>query len=143
VSARFVISLCTCLAALACTPAEDDDESDSGAPACVDIDYSGCALLYPATYSQVWAQTLAPSCGGGGSACHETNTALRFQDPSETHQQLLDGGFVVAGDPACSHLLVRLESDDPSVRMPPGNTPIAEGARCSIATWIANGAAQD
>jgi hypothetical protein len=39
--------------------------------------------------------------------------------------------------------MLRLESDDAAFRMPPGNTPLAAGARCSIATWIADGAEQD
>lgn len=131
------------LALLLVLSACESGSGDDGAPSCVEIDVTACALLYPATYEQVWSQTLAPSCSGGGSACHPSGAALSFQDAAVTYDDLLDGALVIPGDPGCSPLMIRLESDDPSFRMPPGSTPIHAGARCSIANWIANGAAQD
>lgn len=123
---------------LACT---DDGGDDESAPQCVDIDYDGCALLYPPTWEQVWTQTISTQCSGGGAACHASDERVRFDDQAAAYEGLMHE--IVVGDPGCSHLMVRLESDDPDFRMPPGNTPISDGARCSIATWIADGASQD
>ncbi|MFO7561542.1 MAG: hypothetical protein R6X02_02765 [Enhygromyxa sp.] len=129
------------LLALAAACGDDGPGDDAPAPACLTIDYEGCALLYPPTWEQVWQQTISTSCSGGGSACHAGEVGLSFQDPDSAYAGLAHE--LVIGDPNCSPLMLRLESDDPEFRMPPGNTPLAAGARCSIATWIANGAAQD
>lgn len=129
---------------LACT--NDDGADDESALSCVDIDYEGCTQLYPPTWDEVWTQTLAPTCGSGGTACHPSGGppgSLTFQDQAVTYDELIDGGHVIAADPGCSPVMIRLESDDPGVRMPPGQTPIPEGARCSIATWIAAGAPEN
>lgn len=122
----------------ACTGDGDGDQ----APACVEIDYAGCAPLYPPSWDQVWQQTLAPSCSGGGSACHGSGGELLLTDPATAYTGLTSGAHpqIVPGDPACSPVMIRLESDDPNFRMPPGNTALPAGARCSIATWITNGA---
>ncbi len=142
---RRAAALATLLFA-ACT---DDGPADDGAtPACVEIDYEGCALLYPPTWDQVWEQTITTSCSGGGAACHddgEDGERLRLVEPDAAYLALTEGEHpqVIPGDPRCSPLLIRLESEDPTYRMPPGNTALAAGARCSIATWVAAGATQD
>jgi hypothetical protein len=123
----------------ACT--DDGDDDDESAQACVEIDYEGCALLYPPTWEQVWQQTISSTCSGGGSACHAGDVGLTFGDQATAYEGLMHE--IVAGDPACSPVMLRLESDDPDFRMPPGNTPLSAGARCSIATWIADGASQN
>lgn len=122
----------------ACTGGSGEDDY---APQCVEIDYEGCALLYPPTWEQVWQQTISTTCANGGSACHAGDVGLTFGDQDTAYTGLMHE--IVAGDPACSPLMLRLESDDPSFRMPPGNTPLSASARCSIATWILNGAPQD
>lgn len=122
------------------------------APACVDFDPSGCALLYPAEYDEVFTRTLVPTCGSGGASCHGSADALGavehgfvIDDATATHARLLedrgDATFVVAGDAACSSLVVRLVIDDPDLAMPPG-APLADNELCSVATWIAEGAAR-
>lgn len=136
-------SLALALMTFAVSACTDDANADTGEAglACVSIDYEGCSLLYPPTYEQVWAQTLEPSCGA--ETCHPSGGpvgSLTFDDPDTTFEELFAGEHVIAGDPHCSPLMIRLETDDPSLRMPPGNTPLLEGARCSIATWIAEGA---
>jgi len=136
------LALTSLLVLGACTD-DSSADTDTDTLACVEIDYEGCTQLYPPTYDQVWDQTLAPSCGVGGS-CHPSGGpagSLTFDDAETTLSELLDGGHVIPGDPHCSPLMIRLESDDPSVRMPPGETPILASARCSVATWIAEGAA--
>lgn len=129
------------IAALLVSSACTDDHGEESPPECVAIDYEGCALLYPPTWEQVWQQTISSSCSGGGSACHGDAVGLSFIDQASAYEGLMH--HVVAGDPACSPLMVRLESEDANFRMPPGNTSLAAGARCSIATWIANGAPQN
>jgi hypothetical protein len=133
--------LALCLACTACS--DDGGGEESGAPSCVEIDYEGCAQLYPATYAQIWSQTLAPTCGSQGSACHPSGGSLTFDASDTTYTELIEGAHVIPGDPACSPLMIRLESEDPGKRMPPGTTPIPGGARCSIATWIAEGAPEN
>ncbi len=121
---------------------------DHDVPECVEIDYEGCAQLFPAQYGRIWSETFAPSCGVGGDSCHTSldasgaHSGVAFDDPQLAWERLTSGDspHVVAGDPACSPLIVRLEIDDPSLRMPPGNTALDERAVCSIATWIAEGA---
>jgi hypothetical protein len=46
---------------------------------------------------------------------------------------------VIPGDPACSLVVEKLESTDPTFRMPPG-TPLLPGEQCTIVQWIAQGA---
>ncbi|KIG12961.1 hypothetical protein DB30_00845 [Enhygromyxa salina] len=137
----------------ACDGASDsgDDNGDDVVPACIEYTLDGCAQLYPPTYDQVWAQTLTNGCAEFGTACHAQSDAagakngLTFTDPQQSHDHLLMSGergpLVVPGDPLCSPLFVRLATDDASIRMPPGGSSLAPGALCSIATWIADGAA--
>lgn len=127
-----------------CEP-DDDDSGDDG-PACVERDPIACTPLYEPTWERVFTQTLQPSCGVAGSACHAEAGAsgagggFVISDLATTHGALIDAGFVVPGDAACSDLQVRLDTDSPSLLMPPGSQPLDEGERCAIAQWIAGGA---
>jgi len=140
---RLAASLTAALCLGACT--DDAGSDDSSAQTCVEIDYEGCALLYPPSWDQVWDQTITTTCSGGGAACHSGQFGAVFTDQASAYTTLTTGAHaqIIPGDPACSPLMLRLESDDPSFRMPPGNTALAAGARCSIATWIADGASQN
>jgi hypothetical protein len=130
---------------LGCQPEEPTDEG-SEVPACVEYELDGCTALYPATYDQVWTQTLSDGCGPQGSACHAQAGSggaldgLVFVDAQASWDHMLAEGLVVPGDPLCSPLFVRLAIDDPELRMPPGSSGLAPGAVCSIGTWIADGA---
>lgn len=119
-------------------------------PTCVEYDPAGCGLLYPAEYDEVFTRTLVPTCGTGGASCHGSADALGaaengllFDDADATFARLVedrgDATFVVAGDAACSSLVVRLVIDDADLSMPPG-APLADGELCSVATWITDGA---
>jgi hypothetical protein len=129
---------------------DGSDDTDDPVPACVEYNLEGCAALYPATYEQVWAQTLANGCAQFGTACHAQDDAagakngLTFVDPQLAYDHMLMAGergpLVVPGDPLCSPLFVRLATDDAAIRMPPGGAGLAPGAVCSIGTWISNGA---
>jgi hypothetical protein len=129
---------------------DEDDGGDDGLPACVDFDTMACTPQYPPEFDRVFTETLQPTCGVAGSACHGepdadgTPGGMLVTDADGTYATLLgEGGgtqFVVVGDPLCSLMMVRLNVDDPALVMPPGQQPIDEDVRCSIATWIAEGA---
>lgn len=127
-----------------------DDAEDTGTlPDCIVVVPSECDQLYPAQWQEVWDNTLAISCTSQGSACHASEDAsgaaggLVLRDPAEAHDLLTAGDepYVVPGDSACSPLFVRLATDDPNFRMPPGADGVDERALCSIAAWIDEGAA--
>ncbi|PRQ05708.1 c-type cytochrome domain-containing protein [Enhygromyxa salina] len=148
-----VILVAMALAA-GCEAGNDDDNGSGDAiPECVEYTLDGCAPLYPASYDQVWTQTLDSGCAEFGTACHAQADAagatrgLTFVDPQQTYDHLTMtsmtselGPLVVPGDPLCSPLFVRLATDDAAIRMPPGGTGLSAGALCSIGTWIADGA---
>lgn len=146
------------LAPVGCTDAGDEagdeTEADSGddpIPECIDYDLTGCSALYPPTFDQVWTQTFANGCAEFGGACHAQDDAagavrgMTFIDPQTTWDHLMmdgmSGPLVVPGDPLCSPLFVRLATDDPAIRMPPGAAPLGTTTLCSIGTWISDGAA--
>jgi hypothetical protein len=109
---------------------------------------TACAPLYDPTFQQIFERTLKPTCAQAGGACHAMDGArggLIFEDPDRAYQLLLgqDGARrrVSPGDPACSLMVEKLESKDPSFVMPPG-APRPEAERCAIEKWIAAGAAR-
>jgi hypothetical protein len=128
---------------------EPDDE---GVPSCIEFDVEACTPQYPPQFDRVFTETLRPSCGAAGGACHGSSSAagaergLHISDLDATHAALLgqDGGipFVIPGDPACSLLMVRMNVSDSSRLMPPGQDPLPQSVRCSVARWIAEGAAR-
>jgi hypothetical protein len=124
----------------------DGDEGTDGLPTCVERDAAACTPLYEPTYARVYAETLQPRCGTPGLACHGeagatgARNGLVIGDMTATHAALLDGGFVVEGDAACSPLMVRMDVDDDTLRMPPGSSALPEAERCAVAQWIAAGA---
>jgi hypothetical protein len=128
---------------------EPDDPNDDGAPACIDFDVEQCTPQYAPEFERIFTETLVPSCGVAGSACHGASDAagaardLHITELDATYAMLRgEGGveFVTPGDPSCSLLMVRMNTDDPARLMPPGAQPLREGVRCSIARWIAEGA---
>jgi len=118
---------------------------DDGLPACIEFDSEACTPLFSPTFDRVHAEVLAPRCGLAGGSCHGEPDAdgagggFVVGDADATHDVLLDG-FVEPGDPSCSLLMVRLNTDDRDDVMPPGSQPLDESIRCSIAQWIAAGA---
>jgi hypothetical protein len=106
-----------------------------------------CAVSYEPTYTNIFDNTLRPTCGGPGVSCHGEDGrrgGLVFASEGESYELLLgitDGRpRVIAGDPDASLLLQRLECSSPLPRMPLNSDPLPATARCAIAKWIAAGA---
>jgi hypothetical protein len=124
------------LCALAlCLAACSDD-----APACVQDLGADCQPLYEPVYEQVFERTLKPRCALEGGSCHSREGAqggLIMEDLDETYENLVTAGRALPGDVSCSLLVVRL--DGGGGLMPPG-APLTDAERCSIETWVREGA---
>jgi hypothetical protein len=100
-------------------------------------------------FSSIHRSVILPSCGTAGNACHGPDGRrgnLVLADADTAYKALLgqDGtnARVTPGDPGCSVLMQRLESDDPVARMPYGDDKLSEGFRCAVRIWIERGAAR-
>jgi Planctomycete cytochrome C len=119
-------------------------------PACITVDTT-CAPAYPPTFTNVYNNTLSVSCGADNSSCHSPaghQGGLTFEDPQTAFTKLTSkSGIdpsrfrVVAGDPACSLLIVRTDSVGTDYQMPVGD-PLPEPERCALIQWVQNGAMQ-
>lgn len=124
-----------------------DDGADAERPQCIELAES-CAPLYAPTFDELFARTLGPTCAQGGASCHGPAGAkggLVLDEPDAAHAALTgaNGGEprAVAGDPACSEIVVRTHRSGESWSMPPGQ-PLSEAERCVIRLWIEQGAAR-
>lgn len=152
-------TLCILSALSLCAAACGDDDADGGEPggpaagmdappACLDALELDCAPTFAPTFERFFENQLSSTCGGAGTggSCHAEGGlgGLVLDDADAAHAALLDdgregGALVLPGDPECSPLMMRLESDDPMFVMPVGGK-LDEGARCAVRQWIANGA---
>lgn len=118
----------------------------SGGGACLPALDLECTPAYPPTFDQIHTRHIAMTCGAGGTLCHgpmgnKGNLVLDRDDADQAYEALLDPsrGLVIPGDPECSTLIKRVESEDPSVVMPVGMR-LMPGQRCAIRKWVADGA---
>ncbi len=135
------------------TSGHDSDGQTGGVPSCIEVNPADCTPLYTPTWSNVYDNTIAPRCSTKGLACHASSEArgssggLVMTDENRTYETLLGQTgktmFVEPGHARCSTLVVRLEIDDPDLRMPPGALPLDPSERCSITRWIDMGATRD
>ena len=133
----------TTVAIASCT-----SHSDPPPPACVTGLSLDCKPLYdPPVYQTIFDKTLRPTCATGTGTCHTSDAAmggLVLQDADSAYALLLgttDGRKrVVPGDPACSLLMIRIDSTDPNLHMPRGPNSLLDAEKCAIAQWIAAGA---
>ena len=110
-----------------------------GSSPCVDLPVS-CDPLYEPTFDNVYTNTLQPTCGFEGTACHSADGAqggLVFAELEASYDNVLDR--IEPGDPACSLLIQRIDAPDVADAMPPGD-PLSEAERCAIRMWIDAGA---
>jgi hypothetical protein len=110
--------------------------------ACVDtVDFATCQPLYPPTWDNVYANTIADSCAAS-RACHAAvggASRLVLEGSERAYAALIGGGYVTAGDAACSELVERLYTRDASLLMPRG-ARLADPEACAIGRWVAAGA---
>ena len=134
-----------CVAAAACGDPDSDGQST-----CVSLPDS-CAPSFNTDYDTIYRNVLSQRCGtsSGSMNCHGpagNQGGLTLGDADTAYNALLGisgpHARVVPGDPECSMLMERLETDDVATRMPRGEAKLADGARCAIQRWIAEGAAR-
>jgi len=109
---------------------------------CTELQPAGCLPLFEPTYEAVFENTLVPSCGQGGVACHATEGqkgGFVVSDIETTYSALIDEGRVLPNDASCSPLVFRTETNDAELAMPPG-VQLSEAERCAIQAWINAGA---
>lgn len=114
-----------------------------GQPRCVTVD-AACTPRYPPTFANLYNNTLRDSCGSQSVACHSAagrKGGLSMESAEVAFAQLTAAGAgrVVAGDPACSEVVVRVHGRGESYLMPPG-APLLDADRCALEQWIAAGA---
>jgi Planctomycete cytochrome C len=104
-----------------------------------------CAPSFNTDYDTVYKNLFRQRCGTGSgvTSCHGADGqqgGLTLDDPDAAYDALLGSGHVTPGDAECSPLMVRLETDDSTKRMPRGEAKLPEGVRCAVQRWIAAGA---
>lgn len=123
------------------------------APAkCIEKVDIACTPAYEPSYDAIYDNLLSRTCGAAstGNVCHfgpssaEAKGGLALSNRDRSFDGLLGrmGGHarVEPGEPECSILVQRLESDDPKFRMPVGRAALSLAERCAVRQWIANGA---
>ena len=122
---------------LACGGQEDPPAE----PSCLSELELECAVTYEPTFEAIFANRMQETCGAGGRTCHSSTGAqsgLVMDDIDLAYDGLLglNGGTarVVPGDPECSEMIRRIESNDEDYQMPPGEK-LSAGERCAIRKW--------
>jgi hypothetical protein len=121
------------------------DPHDGTATACLPEVDAGCELTFLPTFDAFYGNHIERGCAAG-APCHGEGARsglVLAGGPDAAYAALLGEGdgraYVVPGDPGCSELVQRLESDDVDFVMPRGE-PLPDGAQCSVRTWVENGA---
>jgi len=115
-------------------------------PCVEDLEPSCTPLSADVSFSNVYSVVIAPGCAQAGTSCHSAEGVaggLSLGDEQTAWEQLVDdsGGeaFALPGDPACSEVLKRMESDDTRLQMPQG-AKMSDPERCMVQLWIEGGA---
>lgn len=99
------------------------------------------------TFSNVYERVISQSCAG--SSCHiGGDSELDMETKERAYEALVlaEPKLVVPGDPAASHLFVKVSPElcgDDCTLMPKGGRPLPADARGLIERWILNGAPND
>jgi hypothetical protein len=120
---------------------------DDSAEECLPEPMADCRPDINTDFTSLHRSLFAQRCGTSGVACHGPDGRkgeLVLTDVDAAYKALLgmDGTHarVNPGDPSCSTLLQRLESNDPQKRMPLGEGNLPDGLRCAVRKWIETGA---
>lgn len=124
------------------------DSAPPATPMCVPSLDLACRPLYADTsYQNLFDKIIKPTCASSAGQCHSAGGregGLVLEDADAAYALLLgttDGrARVKAGDPKCSLVMERLESDDAAFRMPPSSAKLSSEMRCNFTLWIAQGA---
>ncbi|MEO8842347.1 MAG: hypothetical protein ABI591_08835 [Kofleriaceae bacterium] len=117
-------------------------------PACITVDAS-CAAGYQPTFHNVYQNTLVPDCSMT-SACHsesghQANLSFGGDEASAYAALMANSSIdpsrarVVAGNAACSLLIVRTDSPGTDYQMPKG-AALTEPESCALIQWVQAGA---
>jgi hypothetical protein len=126
--------LVVCVAAAGCP--------DEPPPACKMVDTTCTGLAYQPTFHNVYANTIAVSCGTDKSSCHSASGragGLSMATEDEAYMNLLMTPRVKPNDPSCSEMIVRTDSPGKDYQMPPGD-PLSPEERCALIQWVQMGA---
>jgi hypothetical protein len=123
---------------------------DDGGTQCLPALASDCSPDINTDFATLHRSLFSQRCGTSGNACHGEagrKGNLVLQDEESAYKALLglDGTQtrVSVGDPRCSLLMERLETEDAAKRMPFGEpNKLPEGMRCAVRKWIEDGAAR-
>ncbi len=123
-------------------------DSPPATPRCVPSLDLACKPLYSDTsFGTLFDRIIKPTCASSAGQCHSVGgheAGLVLEEIEPAYKLLLgmtDGrARVVPGDPACSLVVERLESGDPTFRMPPSSQPLSAAERCNFTLWIKDGA---
>jgi hypothetical protein len=85
-----------------------------------------------------FAHDVLPILRSRCAECH-TNGVFKGGLSLESRSSLLDSGAVEPGDAAASELWLRITSEDPDSRMPPGDEPLTPEQRQALRRWIDEG----
>jgi hypothetical protein len=117
-----------------------------GSP-CVDT-MASCEPLYEPTFDNVFDNTLRPTCGSEGTACHGAEGAqggVVFEEIEASYAVLTEASegepIALPSDASCSLLMQLITSADEAFAMPPGD-PLSAEERCAIQMWIDQGASR-
>jgi hypothetical protein len=141
---KALCAMSSCAAMLqACGDDGDGGTAGMSGDACLQPLELECDPRYPATFEQIHQRLIDRTCNA--APCHGVSRAgnLMFGNADAAYARLLndevDEPLVIPGDPECSLLMKRLESEDPDFVMPVRD-PLDDDELCAIRQWIANGA---
>ena len=117
--------------------------SDPPSLSCVDrVDFATCGALYAPTWDNVYTNTIVRGCSTGGGSCHAhlgRQGGLDLEGSDQAYRALVDGHYVLAGNAACSPMVERLYTSDPTLVMPRG-ARLNDAEACAVGKWVAAGA---
>ena len=146
---RSIAMLAVAIVLTSCEGDSTMTPNEGGAEHCIKPLALDCTPTFEPSYDGIYESLLRPMCATG-SVCHygptpdKAQAGLVLSNLDDAYDYLLgktDGrARVIPDKPECSILVQRLESNDPSFRMPKLGAQLELGDRCVVRKWIARGA---